>query len=296
MSSTVTVIGPGSIGGALAGGLVVAGHDPQLVARTPFDSLQVSWPDGEIAHPVSCVSDPDDVEPTDIVIVATKATQNADITDHVRAATRPGSILVIAQNGVDHRDRFPDLDDGVIVVPAVVMLPAKRLAPGNISLGKPSRLTIPAGPGAVEVEAVFAGSFITIDISDDWTSAAWFKLILNAASGALGVLTRRGPDIYADPEAQELLLTLMEEVAMVGRAEGADLAADMPTNLQQYMIERSGGHTPSITVDRLAGNPTEWRERNEVVVRVAERHGLDVPVSRMLTTLMRLGEPEGNRD
>ena len=36
---TVTIIGPGAIGGALAAAIVSGGGEPILVARTPFDRL-----------------------------------------------------------------------------------------------------------------------------------------------------------------------------------------------------------------------------------------------------------------
>ena len=47
----------------------------------------------------------------------------------------------------------------------------------------------------------------------------------------------------------------------------------------------------SIVVDRLAGQPTEWDARNASVLRFADAHGIDVPINRLLTTLIRLGEP-----
>ena len=54
----------------------------------------------------------------------------------------------------------------------------------------------------------------------------------------------------------------------------------------------AGHHYPSITQDRMAGLPTEWRARNEVVVRLARRHDIAVPLNEALTTLLRLGEPD----
>jgi len=291
-SPTVTLIGPGAIGGSLAAGLVEAGHTPTIAARTPFDRLQVEWPNGSLDVEVNCVSDPADMEPADIVIVATKATQNHTIADHVRAATRPGSTLVIAQNGVDHRQRFADVvDDGVEVLPAVVMLPASRTGPGQIHVGKVSRLIVPAGASADGVAEAFAGSFIEIEATDDWLSSAWFKLIINAASGGIGVLTRHGSEIYTDPDVQELLQMLMEEVATVGRAEGASIDEEVPAQLVRNMAANTGSHMASIVVDRINGVPTEWRERNEVVVRCADRHGIAVPLNRAVTTLIRMGEP-----
>ncbi len=291
-SSSVTLIGPGSIGGALAAGLVEAGHMPTIVVRTPFDRLQVEWPDGSVNVDVACVADADDLDPADIVIVATKATQNDAIAAHVRAATGPGSILIVAQNGIDLVDRFAGVvAQDVHILPAVVMLPASRTGPGQIKVGGMSRLIVPAGEAADAMAAVFDGSFVEIEATEDWLSSAWFKLIINAASGGIGVLIRRGTEAYTDPDVQALLQTLMEEVAEVGRAEGATIEEDLPSRLVRNMAGNAGSHMASIVVDRINGVPTEWRERNEVVVRVAEKHGIDVPLNRAVTTLIRMGEP-----
>ena len=46
-----------------------------------------------------------------------------------------------------------------------------------------------------------------------------------------------------------------------------------------------------MTTDRVNGVPSEWRVRNLDVIQRAEKHGVDVPLFRHLTTLVRLGEP-----
>lgn len=292
MPSSVTLIGPGAIGGALIAGLIQAGNRPTIGARTPFTRLQVEFPDSAIDVDVSCITVASDLTPSDIVIVATKATQNDHVADHIAHSVAPGSILVVAQNGLDHMHRFPTLRDDVTILPAIPMLPAHRKAPGHIVVGGPSKLIVPSGAAADALTGLFEGSLIDIDATDDWNSSAWFKLMLNAASGGIGVLARRGSEVMVDVEAQALMLQLLEEVAAVGRAEGAVLAADLPAQLLGYQIKNAGGHVASIVVDRLAGTPTEWRERNQIVVDKAAEHGIDIPGLAMVTTLIRLGEPD----
>jgi ketopantoate reductase len=41
----------------------------------------------------------------------------------------------------------------------------------------------------------------------------------------------------------------------------------------------------------LAGRPTEWQARNEVVLRLAAKHGIDVPLNDLACHLIRAGEP-----
>ena len=115
---------------------------------------------------------------------------------------------------------------------------------------------------------------------------------MNAPSGALSVLARGGPEIYADSEAQELLSALVHETLTVAQAEGADIDPAMPEKLLAYFAGNAGGHTTSIALDRMAERPTEWRERNAIVVERARQHSLEVPLTQALVTLMRLGEPD----
>ena len=290
---SVTLIGPGAIGAALAGALVDAGHQPTLVARTPFDRLRVEWPDGSVDVASNCISSPADLDHADVVIVATKAIHNASIAEHVRAALGPESVLLIAQNGVDHVDRFTALGvEPAAIVPAVVLLPAERPAPGHSVVSGAARLRVPAGTAAARIESLFEDTFVQVSVTDDWVSAAWQKLLMNAPSGAMSVLARRGPEIYADIEAQELLHALMQETLAVAQAEGAEIDPAMPEKLLTYFVGNAGGHTTSIALDRMADRPTEWRERNAIVVERARRHGIDVPLTQAFVTLMRLGEPD----
>ncbi len=289
------VIGPGSIGGAVAGALAVAGHDPLLAVRTSFDQLIVRGPDVSIDQPANCLTDPTAGQRADVVFLAVKAHQTAGARAWLDAFVGQGTMLVICQNGVEHIDRVtPMVAEGAVLVPAVVALPASRSAPGNISIGGKSRLTIPSGEAGSAVAELFAGSFLDIKLSEDWTTDAWIKLMLNAASGGICTLARTNNTVFQDAEVLDLATAVMREVAVVGRAEGARLAEDLPERIMAGMTERAGGHMSSIVVDRINGVPTEWDARNAVVLRLAERHGIDAPLNRVLTTLIRVGEPDGH--
>ncbi|MEM7273589.1 MAG: 2-dehydropantoate 2-reductase [Actinomycetota bacterium] len=289
------VIGPGAIGGAIAGALVEADSSGVLVAaRTGFDRLVVDHPNGRIDHQVPVLTDPGETtEPLDLVIVAVKAHQTEGAGRWLGSLVGPDTTVVVAQNGVEHLARVaPFVPDGTDVVPAVIWCPAKRPAPGRIEVTGRARLVVPEGPGGARLADRLAGSFFEIRQTDDWQSRAWDKLLINAALGGLGVLTgRAGRDLCDDPDLADLLERLMAEAAEVGRAEGAVIAEDRPAVLIAGMAA-AGAHLSSIVVDRLAGVPTEWDARNAVVGRLAERHGIDVPLNRWITALVRAGEPQ----
>ena len=292
--ATVAVVGPGAIGGALAGAAAQVDPDSLTIcARTGFDRLVVDYPDGKIeTERARVVTDPDDLDLVDLVIVAVKAHQTAGAAGWLEPLVGPDTVVVVAQNGVEHLDRIrPHLPVNTTVVPAVIWCPAERHGPGRIEVTGRAFLDVPEGPGADRLTDRFEGAFFEIRRTEDWLSRAWLKLIMNAASGGLGVLTgRAGRDICRDPALADLLGRLMEEAAAVGRAEGAVIPEDRPEKVVAAMAN-GGGHVSSIVVDRLAGRPTEWDARNAVIGRLAAKHGIDVPLNIWVTALVRLGEP-----
>ena len=128
--STVALIGPGAIGGAVAGALVSNGHEVAIAARTPFDELRIEHPGGEVAEPARCALDPEDMADPDVVVVAVKAHQTAGASAWIAAAAAGGAPVYVLQNGVEQEATVrPFVGPDASVLPAVVNLPAHRVAP-----------------------------------------------------------------------------------------------------------------------------------------------------------------------
>ncbi|MEZ5228389.1 MAG: 2-dehydropantoate 2-reductase N-terminal domain-containing protein [Acidimicrobiales bacterium] len=53
------VLGPGAIGGAVAGALIEAGHEPLLAVRTRFESLVLTTPEMSLEAAVQTLHDPE---------------------------------------------------------------------------------------------------------------------------------------------------------------------------------------------------------------------------------------------
>jgi 2-dehydropantoate 2-reductase len=289
--SDIAVIGPGAIGCAFAAAAIQAGHNIFVAARTPFATLNVTYPAGRVRGPVQTLH-ADAARPFEVVLLATKAHQTADAGDWLRALCGPQTVLAVLQNGVEQEARARALvAPGVQIVPAMVACPSDREAPGRAHISGPARLDIPRGEASERFQQVFASSFAEVRIVDDWLSSAWAKLVLNAVGGAIGVLTRRGNDVLADEGIGRIYRALAAEVIAVGRAEGAKLPDDLAERLLAMFAKGPHLHTPSIVADRLAGRATEWQARNEVVVRLASKHGIAVPLNDLVCTLIRAGEP-----
>jgi 2-dehydropantoate 2-reductase len=267
----IVVIGPGAIGCAFAAAACQAGHAVSIAARTPFATLDVTYPGGHVRGAVRPLSLAE-ARPFPVVMLATKAHQTEEAAPWLKALCGPGTALAVLQNGVEHVARVqPLVAQGVAIVPAMVACPSDRSAPGVAVVTGPARLDVPTGEASVKFQRAFDGSFAEIKIVDDWLTSAWGKLVLNAVGGGIGVLTRRGNEVLKDDGIARIYRALAAEVAAVGRAEGAKLPEDIG--------------------ERLYGVATEWVARNEVVLRLAAKHGIPVPLNDLACNLIRAGEP-----
>ncbi len=249
---------------------------------------------GAGTYPVNYADDPtsgDVAKPADVVFVALKAHQVPSAAAWFEALVTDHTVVVAAMNGVEHEAVLRLFVGAAEVIPVVVMLPAHADEPGRLMMRTPGALSIPDGEAARRVAGLFTADFLTVKTVDNFAERSWRKLMGNAVSGGLMAVLGQRVDIEGDAEARALIVGLYQEVMAVAAAEGVMLPVDLPERMTDGYVRMGQGHLSSIAVDRIAGRPTEWRYRNEVVIRLAEHHGIEVPLNRMLTTLLRLGEP-----
>jgi 2-dehydropantoate 2-reductase len=292
----IAIVGPGSIGCCIAAALMERGHEVIFVARSGFDQLLLEGPDGKRTFPARCTTEVKDLEGIDLLVLTTKAHQTATVAPYLLKVALQGVPIFVVQNGVDQVERTeailraesPSLQPdelACLIVPAVVYCSAHRRAPGHAVREGQAKLILPKAARGEHIASLFESTFVEIQLSNDWTSAAWGKLLMNASIGALCVLARRNMDVLHDAQAAELAVALMKEIIAVGRAAGARFSDDAAQEVLQGAIRNSAGHMPSIAQDRLAGLPTEWVARNDVVVRLGARYGVAVPLNAAMTTL-----------
>jgi 2-dehydropantoate 2-reductase len=288
----VLVIGPGAIGGVLAALAHERGHDVGLAVRTPFDVLRVrsgaDAPEREL--PAAVVTDPADVEQADWVVLTTKAHHTASAAGWLKAATGPGTVVVVAQNGVDQERRVEGLlHPDATAIPAVVVLGAEAVEPGRIVHHGYGRLTVPDGPWVEGLRGLVSGGEDGVEVvgSSDYRTDAWRKLISNAVANPITALTMRRNDVLAEDSTADLVVGLCREVVAVGRAEGADLSEADVDDLRHHYATMPPGTGTSMLYDRLAGRPTEHEYLTGAVVAAGARHGVPTPLNSAMLALLR---------
>lgn len=282
----IAVVGTGAIGATIAAWLIAdPALDVTLCVRTPFERLRVQTPHGTLESSPRLLTDPEMATRADWVIVTTKTYDAPDAANWLDRLFREGTRVAILQNGVEHLSCFPHLAADS-VVPVVVDIPAERRTPGEVVQRRTGSMTVPIGTNGEAFAALFAASPIELRLTDDWRTAAWQKLAINCA-GVVSALTLKPAGIAHDPDIAELMRGLVRECIAVGRAEGAALGDEVADQVVEGYRTGPADSINSIHADRLAGRETEIDARNEVIVRLGARHGIDAPLNRMAAALIR---------
>ena len=287
---TISLIGPGAIGGTLAAWLIDnPPNQVSICARSPFRNLTVTAPAKTLATSPRVVTDPATATPADWVILATKTYQVASAATWLQTLCGPHTRVAVVQNGVEHVANLSPFIDPDRIVPVIIDCPAERSAPGRIVQRGDITMAVPSGPNAQDFAALFDHPSIRITLSNSWTTEAWKKLCLNC-SGAICALVDQPANIAKDARAANVMRSLIRECIAVGRAEGATIDDAIIETIIAGQAAAPDGAKNSLHADFVAKRPMEWDARNGVIARLGEKHGIPTPYNRMAADLLSLLE------
>ena len=150
--------------------------------------------------PVTVVADPDALTgPVDWVLVTTKGHQTAGAFPWLQRLARPETPVVVVQNGVDHARRLAPAGLPGPVLPALAWIWARREEPGRVAHAGGHRLIVPAVPVGRAFATLLAHGPIDVELSADFVTDAWRKLLTNVAASPVTALTGRTMEVLHSP-------------------------------------------------------------------------------------------------
>ncbi|MGG5812427.1 2-dehydropantoate 2-reductase [Falsiroseomonas sp. CW058] len=310
----VTVLGAGAVGGMLAAGFAAGGAEVSLLARGATlaalrrDGLVLRDAAGERRLALPASDDPAALPPADLLVLGLKGHDLPAALPLIRAALRPGTRLLSAQNGVPWfflqgfggplRDVALDSVDpgGALaaalpagrVLPMVVHAAATAEAPGVVRLVKADRLPVggKAGPRDRAVALLRAGG-LPAEASDDIRGEIWRKLWGNSNMNPLSVLCRATlSDMLEDDGVRGLAEAMMREMDAIGQRIGLAPLDDVAARMA--VTRRLGAFRTSMLQDWEAGRRLELGPVLGALVEMADRLGEPAPAMRGVHGLVRL--------
>jgi 2-dehydropantoate 2-reductase len=251
-----------------------------------MNDLTVKTPDGVVTVKATNLTDPALAEPVDWVFAATKTYDTRGAAAWLRPLCKENAPVAVVQNGVEHRERFTEDVNPELILPVVIDCPVERRDDGTVLQRGAVRVKVESGPLGDAFAQILVGSNANVELTNDFTSAAWRKLCTNSA-GAISALTIKPAGVLRDEALGRVALDIVAECAAVGRAEGARLDDNVGQQVLDGYRAQPADSVNSMLADRIAGRPMEIDARNGVIVRKGEKHGINTPLNRMVVALLQ---------
>ncbi|MGD0453393.1 MAG: 2-dehydropantoate 2-reductase [Solirubrobacteraceae bacterium] len=289
----VAVLGPGGVGGLLAGALDRAGTEVVVVARESTaevierDGLRVqSVIFGDfVAHPRAVARLE---QPVDALLVATKAAGLESALE--RVAVEPGVVLPLL-NGLDHIAVLCSRFAAESVLAGSIRVEADRPQPGVVVHTSPFLLVSMASsypaiePAMRALADTLSRAEVPVRVSDSEADVMWSKLVrLNALACVTSAYDVLLGEIRSTPRLRADLEGAIEEACAVGRAEGAQ-----EIDPARAIAELEAAHDTlgsSMQRDIAAGREPELDAIPGSVLRAGARHGIPCPTIERLVSMI----------
>src|SRR5581483_982343 len=196
--------------------------------RKPIERITLDGPDGTETVSLRALTDPAKAEPADWVLLCTKTHHSQAVAPWFERLCTTQTRVAVLQNGVDHVARIAPLVNGATVVPVIVYFNGERLAADHMRMRQGADRDVLAAndENGRAFAQLLEGTPLRIGLSDDFTTVAWRKLLINAIASPITALTMQLQAVLRRPDVQELNHAILAEAIAVGRAEGAKFTND----------------------------------------------------------------------
>jgi 2-dehydropantoate 2-reductase len=301
----ICVVGAGAIGGWVAAKLALAGESvTALTSHGALDQLEIIE-----AGKTRTARFATQGGPSDLLILAVKATALTAAARAARDLVGPGTVILPMLNGVPwwfvHGMRLSSVDpDGAVaaafpleqILGCVVHASCSRDEGGRVVVNHADKLIVGEPDGAssrrlANLQGLLDRAGLNPDPTSNVRRAIWYKLWGNATINPLSALTRATCDrILADAECRAWMLEGMAELAAVGAAIGCPISESGEERMA--VTARLGAFKTSMLQDVEAGRPIELDALLGAPREIARAQGIGTPALDRLygvTKLMAAG-------
>ncbi|MDH3467962.1 MAG: 2-dehydropantoate 2-reductase [Gammaproteobacteria bacterium] len=303
----IAIIGAGAMGSVYAGLLADAGNDVAVVDiwaahinAIRADGLRVEGASGDrVVRTLHAVTDVSDLEPCDLVIIATKASGVASAARAIGPILHHDTLVLTIQNGLGAGERICEsLPPDNVLLGVAGGFGASIKGPGHahhngMELIRIGEMQGGLTPRVEQVASVWRGAGFNVKSFADINQLIWEKFICNVTfSAPCTVFGRTIGEMMADPYSWKISLTCGLEAYTVARAKNIALSFD---DTEEYVCafgSKMPNARPSMLLDHLASRPSEIDAINGMVPVVAAEAGLEAPYNEVLTAMVKSKEAE----
>jgi 2-dehydropantoate 2-reductase len=284
----IAVVGCGAVGSFYGARILRAGvHQVHFLLRSDYEVVRrngvfIESVEGDFhVHPF-CAAKPEEIGPSDVVIIALKTTANDQFRTLLTPLAGQDTVFITLQNGLGSDEQLAALFGPDNILGGLCFVCLNRIAPGHIRHIAHGRIVMgefsrPVSTRTTAMADIFRQAGIKCDITDNLARARWEKLVWNVPFNGLGVAGAAGYEavvtghlpkgtipgpclptdvLLADPKWFKLVCELMGEIIATANAQGFNI----PSSWADENIQRTrlmGAYRASTLIDFEQGRPLE---------------------------------------
>ncbi|MFC6719415.1 ketopantoate reductase family protein [Natrialbaceae archaeon GCM10025810] len=297
----IAVYGAGGVGAYFGGRLARAGADVHLIARgTHLEALQKNGLEvesvfGDFSVDLPATDDPADIGVCDLVLVCVKSFDTRSTAREMEPLLGDETAVLSLQNGVDNEEKLAEEIGRERVLGGVTYIFSTIAEPGAIEhTDGPARIIYGEleGGRSERVERFHdlceRAEGMEGVLSEDVRTEIWNKYaLIVAVSGVTAAIRLPMGAIRDVEESWDLFVDLLYEVQDIAAAEGVTVSDDVIEEWIDFARDFERDTYSSLHYDMTHGKRMELEALQGTVVRKADVHGVDVPRTRAVYSILR---------
>ncbi len=298
----IGIVGAGAMGSLFGGRLSQAGHEVLLfdINREHVEAIRrdgliiedLASGQREAVHPAATTK-AEQLREVQILVIFVKSAATEAVARQFSQIAGKQTIAVTVQNGLGNEGILKRHFGAERTAAGVTSQGATFLGPGQIRHAGRGPTHLCMSDRNNEKLKDFVGALnqagLETDLEANIDDLIWSKLIINVGINALTALTGLANGRLLEfPDTKTLMADLVAEAVMVVEKRGVQLTYSDPLVMVYQVAEKTGGNRSSMLQDFDRKRRSEIDFINGAIVREAEALGLEVPVNRAVTRLVRV--------
>jgi 2-dehydropantoate 2-reductase len=301
----VAIVGTGAMGSVYASRFGKAGHEvwaidvwQEHLDAIASSGLMVSGASGNfVVEGIQVGRAPIDAAPCDLWVIATKASDVADVAAQIAPVLEPGNVVMALQNGLGAADRVArHIPEDHVLLGIAEGFGSSIPEPGHVHHEGMRLIRIGEMNGGMtervrQIEALWLDVGFNVRAFADVNLMIWEKFLCNVTlSAPCAVFDVTVGELMADSDAWKVALGCTAEAYEVGIAKGIEFTFEDPLRYVSEFAATIPKASPSMRLDHLARRRSEIDVINGQVVTLSSELGLDAPYNESLCAIVRRRE------
>ena len=298
----IGIVGAGAMGSLFGGRLAAAGQEVLLydIYQEQVDAVRqeglsiedLASGQTDVVHPAATTR-AEDLGDVEVLVIFVKSAATEVVARKFSEITGQRTIAVTVQNGLGNEGILKEHFGAQRTAAGVTSQGATFLGPGKIRHAGQGPTHLCMSDRDNEKLGAFVDALnqagLETDLEENIDDLIWSKLIINVGINALTALTALpNGRLLEFPDCRALMADLVAEAVMVAENTGVQLTYPDPLQMVYQVAEMTGGNRSSMLQDFDRKRQSEIDFINGAIVREAEKLGLEVPVNRAVTRLVRV--------